>query len=92
MEWTDEMEDRTFTRVWVKTSGDHEGYTRRNVTVGVDKENFSPGHITRPGVVIHYGRMSCGGFIKLVGKLYLLNIRHGFEAGIRSRLALNRLF
>lgn len=71
-EWTAEKENKIFTRVWVKTAGDHDSLPRKNVIVDLKKETFSPGHIARPATVIHFGRISCGGFIKFVGKLICL--------------------
>ena len=65
--WNDAKADRLFGRVWVKVSGDHDSLPRRNVVVEEAKNRFSPGHIVRPGVIIYFGRMSCGGFIKFVG-------------------------
>ena len=64
------MNDRMFTRVWVKTSGDHDSLSRRNVVVDAENDRFSPGHIVRPGTVIHLGRMTCGGYIKFVGTYF----------------------
>ena len=66
-QWDKEKESRIFTDVWIKTAGDHESLSRRNVIVEQKKTTFSPGHIVRPGVVIHFGRISCGGFIKFLG-------------------------
>ena len=62
------MEEKLFSRVWVKVSGDHEGMSRRSDILEKDHELFSPGHIVRPGIVIHFGRLTCGGFIKFMGK------------------------
>ena len=69
------MNDRIFTRVWVKTSGDHDSLSRRNVIVDIESDRFSPGHIVRPGTVIHLGRMTCGGYVKFIGKCYNYLIR-----------------
>ena len=65
-----------FKDVWVKVSGDHDGLCRRNVVVDKEKDRFSPGHIVRPGVVIHFGRMTCGGYIKFLGKLKTCRIHY----------------
>ena len=65
--WDEEKEKKIFTNVWVKTAGDHDSLSRRNVIVEQKQTAFSPGHIVRPGVVIHFGRVSCGGFLKFLG-------------------------
>ena len=69
--WTTELEEQLFTPVKVKYAGDHNGSTRRAVFVKVSETNFSPATVVKPGVTVHFGRMSCNAFIRLLGKNFL---------------------
>ena len=62
-----------FTPVKVKYAGDHNGSTRRAVFVKASESyaNSSPATVVKPGVTVHLGRMSCNGYVRMLGEYSL---------------------
>ena len=66
--WTTEVEESLFTPVRIQHAGDHNSHTRRAVFVKPSETTFSPAHVVKPGITVHFGRMSCSAYIRMIGK------------------------
>ena len=71
LKWSDDREAELFTDQRCRTEGVYNGFTRRVEIVNTNEDKASPGHILLPAVTMHVGKMSCAGFLGLIGEFLL---------------------